>query len=100
MVACRSGSPRSSRSTFQEILNADLEFSRYTADLYQQYRRHLGPVRYWLLRHAQRLVVPLAVQQLLQLTAPSWLRPVLPMCPLLRTTPMAICGSMRRRRPR
>jgi uncharacterized protein (DUF2236 family) len=57
---------------------ADLEYSRFTADLYQQYRRHLGPLRYWLLRQAQRLVVPTSVRDLLGLGAWSWIGPVLP----------------------
>ena len=64
----------------QQHLAADLEYSRFTADLYRQYRHHLGPLRYWLLGHAQRLVVPPTVRQLLDLGAVSWLRPVLPLC--------------------
>jgi uncharacterized protein (DUF2236 family) len=60
-------------------LAADLEFSRYTADLYRQYRKHLGPLRYWLLRHAQRLVAPARVRNLLALGSESWLRPVMPL---------------------
>ena len=63
----------------QQHLAADLEYSRFTTDLYRQYRRHLGPLRYWLLGHAQRLVVPTIVRQLLDLGAASWLRPVLPL---------------------
>ncbi|RYU81875.1 oxygenase MpaB family protein [Hymenobacter persicinus] len=63
----------------EQHLVADLEPSRFTADLYRQYRRHLGPVRYWLLRHAQRLVVPALVRDLLGLGRRSWLRPVLPL---------------------
>ena len=63
----------------QQHLEADLEFSRFTADLYQQYRKHLGPLRYWLLRHGQRLVVPATVRELLHLGGASALRPVLPL---------------------
>ena len=63
----------------QQHLAADLEYSRFTADLYRQYRHHLGPLRYWLLGHAQRLVVPATVRGLLALGAASWLRPVLPL---------------------
>ena len=62
----------------QQHLAADLDNSRFTADLYQQYRKHLGPFRYWLLRHAQRLVVPNIVRELLQLGTTSWVRPILP----------------------
>ncbi|GAA3925935.1 oxygenase MpaB family protein [Hymenobacter algoricola] len=62
----------------QQHLAADLEYSRFTTDLYQQYRRHLGAGRYWLLLHAQRLVAPPLVRELLNLGRASWLRPVLP----------------------
>lgn len=62
----------------QQHLTADLAHSRFTTDLYQQYRKHLGPLRYWLLLHAQRLVVPATVRNLLQLGTTSWLGPVLP----------------------
>jgi hypothetical protein len=62
----------------QQHLAADLEYSRFTADLYQQYRKHLGPFRYWLLGHGQRLVVPDTVRDLLRLGQVSWVRPVLP----------------------
>jgi len=48
-------------------LSQDLQPSAYTADLYCQYRRHLGPWRYWLLRQAQWLVTPPLVRQLLGL---------------------------------
>jgi len=70
----------------QQHLAADLEYSRFTADLYQQYRKHLGPFRYWLLGHAQRLVVPEQVRQLLQLDGASWVRPVLPLYRLTQST--------------
>ena len=62
----------------QQHLAADLEYSRFTADLYRQYRKHLGPFRYWLLRHGQRLVVPATVRDLLHLGTTSWVRPILP----------------------
>lgn len=55
---------------------ANLEHSRFTKDLYHQYRRHLGPVRYWLLLQAQQLVVPAPVRTLLGLSSRSWLQPV------------------------
>ncbi|WP_375419287.1 oxygenase MpaB family protein [uncultured Hymenobacter sp.] len=63
----------------QQHLAADLAYSRFTADLYRQYRRHLGPLRYWLLRQAQRLVVPATAREQLALGPESWLRPVLPL---------------------
>jgi uncharacterized protein (DUF2236 family) len=63
----------------RQHLTADLEHSRFTADLYQQYRKHLGPLRYFLLLHAQRLVVPPTVRELLHLGRLSWLKPILPL---------------------
>ncbi|RTQ51572.1 DUF2236 domain-containing protein [Hymenobacter gummosus] len=50
--------------------------SRYTHDLYRQYRRHLGPLRYGLLRQGQGLVVPERVRGLLGLGRGAVLRPV------------------------
>ncbi|PJJ58739.1 oxygenase MpaB family protein [Hymenobacter chitinivorans] len=58
-------------------LTDHLEYSRFTADLYQQYARHLGPIRYQLLLQAQRVVVPRPVRRLLRLGRLAWLRPVL-----------------------
>jgi len=46
-------------------LEADLQKSTYTIDLYKQYRKHLGPVRYWILKESQLLVVPKRVKELL-----------------------------------
>ncbi len=39
-------------------LSNDLAYSHYSADLYQQYRKHLGPLRYLLLRAGQGQIVP------------------------------------------
>ena len=58
-------------------LARDLAPSRYTADLYRQYRRHLGPLRYGLLRAGQGLVVPPLVRAQLRLGRGAALRPVL-----------------------
>ncbi|GAB3846904.1 hypothetical protein GCM10028822_07570 [Hymenobacter terrigena] len=53
----------------EQHLTQDTAASTYTADLYVQYRRHLGGPRYRLLRLVQGLVVPARVRQLLQLPA-------------------------------
>ena len=50
-----------------EHLQQDLEKTHYTIDLYKQYRKHLGFIRYWLLIEAQKLVVPKHVNKLLHL---------------------------------
>lgn len=70
--------------TFQSwlIMRADhlqnnLLRSAFTKDLYQQYRKHLGPVRYKLLKESQVLVVPPPVKKLLGLKNTSLLTPLL-----------------------
>jgi hypothetical protein len=59
-------------------LQADLQKSHYTIDLYKQYRKHLGAFRYWLLLESQKLVVPNLVKELLDLKKIKWVRPVIP----------------------
>lgn len=58
-------------------LKNDLEKSHYTIDLYKQYRKHLGPIRYKLLIEGQILVVPEKVNNLLGLGKISFLTPIL-----------------------
>ena len=48
-------------------LTRDLAYSRHTALLYKQYRRHLGEWRYQILLQVQALLVPARVRQLLRL---------------------------------
>lgn len=60
-----------------EHLEQDFAYSLLTKNLYQQYRKHLGIVRYGLLREAQILVVPDKVRKLLGLRKFSFLTPVL-----------------------
>jgi hypothetical protein len=61
----------------QEHLLADLAQTHYTIDLYKQYRKHLGWMRFLILKESQKLVVPSHVKQLLQLRGPGWLRGIL-----------------------
>lgn len=58
-------------------LQQDLEKSHYTVDLYKQYKKHLGKIRYRLLIESQKLVVPLHAKQLLKLGKVFWLKPIL-----------------------
>lgn len=51
----------------KQHLEHDIICSDFTADLYQQYRRHLGPIRYFLLKHVQTMLAPVPVKQLLKL---------------------------------
>jgi uncharacterized protein (DUF2236 family) len=61
----------------KEHLENNSEKSAYTIDLYKQYRKHLGPIRYKLLKEAQVLVVPEKVRMLLGLKNTSLLTPLL-----------------------
>lgn len=60
-----------------EHLRDDLISSKFTVDLYQQYRKHLGYIRYQLLKQAQVLVVPKIVNRMLKLGSIQWLSPVI-----------------------
>ncbi|WP_121809835.1 oxygenase MpaB family protein [Mucilaginibacter kameinonensis] len=60
-----------------EHLETDLINSAFTIDLYHQYRKHLGLVRYQILKQAQLLTVPAQVSQQLPLGKTAWLWPVL-----------------------
>lgn len=55
----------------------DLAMSEYTTDLFHQYRKNLGGMRFNLLIEAQKLVVPTAVRKKLGLGGISWLPPLL-----------------------
>ncbi len=68
----------------QEHLEQDLQTSTYTNDLFRQYRKHLGPVRYLLLKEAQILVVPVRVRELLGVRNYSLLHPLLGLYKLSR----------------
>jgi hypothetical protein len=61
----------------QEHLDADLVESKFTKDLYRQYRKHLGAPRYLLLKESQKLVVPPRVNGLLGLGRVYWVKPLL-----------------------
>ncbi len=50
-------------------LDRDLVFSELSGKLYQQYRRHLGPLRYALLLQLQAALVPNNVRQMLSLAS-------------------------------
>ena len=62
----------------REHLQADLQKSHYTIDLYKQYKKHLGGFRYKLLLESQKLVAPKKVKELLDLKSFSWLHFMLP----------------------
>lgn len=59
------------------LLN-DLQKSKYTEDLFKQYKKHLGAMRFKVLIEGQKLVVPARVKELLQFRDFSLLTPVVP----------------------
>ncbi|MCE7040834.1 oxygenase MpaB family protein [Dyadobacter sp. CY312] len=69
----------------QEHLRDNMMASNFTADLYKQYRKHLGPVRYFMLKEVQVMVVPQKVITLLGLRTFSLLTPVLALYKLVRS---------------
>jgi len=60
-----------------EHLQNDLLKGDLTIDLYKQYKKHLGAVRYKLLLQVQALVTPPRVSRLLGIDRLVWLRPVI-----------------------
>jgi hypothetical protein len=61
----------------EEQLSNNLRRSDFTPDLYKQYKKHLGPIRYPVLKQAQVLVVPAEVNKMLALGKTHWLLPLL-----------------------
>jgi hypothetical protein len=68
----------------EQHMENDLQKSPYTIDLYQQYKKHLGIIRYILLIEGQKLVVPKKVKTLLQFGGMSFLQPVVVLYKLFR----------------
>ncbi|MFL5809920.1 MAG: oxygenase MpaB family protein [Flavisolibacter sp.] len=60
-------------------LQANLEKTKYSVDLFKQYKKHLGSARYKILKEAQLLVVPSRVKELLHFGNFSWLAPAVPL---------------------
>jgi ER-bound oxygenase mpaB/B'/Rubber oxygenase, catalytic domain len=65
-------------------LQRDLVYSDYSKDLFLQYKKHLGSGRFYILKEAQKLILPVVCRTLLQFEKPSRLRPLLPLYKLLR----------------
>jgi uncharacterized protein (DUF2236 family) len=61
----------------EEHLIANLAASNFTADLFKQYRKHLGPIRFRILIEAQTLVVPGPVRSMLRFRPVSLLHPLI-----------------------
>lgn len=65
-------------------MKADLVKGEFTTDLFKQYKKHLGTVRYWLLLQVQALIVPVKVKELLRFPGFSAIRLILPVYKLSR----------------
>ncbi|WP_333600606.1 oxygenase MpaB family protein [Flavobacterium sp.] len=65
-------------------LQENLQKSHYTSDLFKQYKKHLGPIRFKVLIESQKLVVPSIVKKLLYFGVFSLLTPVIPMYKISR----------------
>lgn len=69
-------------------LMEDLQKSTYTADLFKQYKKHLGAMRFKVLIEGQKLVVPNRVKELLNFSDFSLLTPVMPVFKISRIMKM------------
>ena len=61
----------------QEHLKENLRHSEFTKDLFSQYRKHLGALRYGILLEGQNLIVPPVVRELLGRRKNSLLKPLI-----------------------
>lgn len=66
-------------------LEQDLSYGPYTKDLYQQYKKHLGVFRYFLLLETQKLITPKRVRNYLGLSEFSTLNLLLPVYKMSKT---------------
>lgn len=69
----------------EEHMIHDLQNSKYTIDLFKQYKKHLGSTRYKILIESQNLVIPERVRQLLGFKKFSLLKPAVPLYKFSRT---------------
>ncbi len=72
------------QATREKHLQEDLINSAFTNDLYLQYKKKLGTLRYWVLIQVQMQLVPERVTKLLQFNGRRWIKPVLSIYKLLR----------------
>ena len=72
----------------EEHMQQDLEKSKYTEDLFKQYKKHLGVMRFRVLTEGQKLVVPNRVKELLDFSDFSLLTPVVPVYKISRLMKM------------
>lgn len=66
----------------------NLQQSAFTTDLFKQYKKHLGAMRFKVLIEGQKLVVPRRVKELLEFSDFSLLTPVVPLYKISRLMKM------------
>jgi hypothetical protein len=66
----------------------DLAKSNFTIDLYNQYKKHLGSYRFFLLKEGQKLVCPAVVKKLIGLNKKSILTSIIPVYKLFKKLKM------------
>ena len=62
---------------YNNHIKNNLVYSSFTSDLFRQYRKHLGIIRYFILIESQKLVVPNRVKDLLRFGQPYVIRRLL-----------------------
>jgi hypothetical protein len=62
----------------------DLEKSEFTVDLFKQYKKHLGSIRYFILIEGEKLIIPERVRKLLGFSKLSLLTFILPLYKISR----------------
>jgi uncharacterized protein (DUF2236 family) len=65
-------------------LKQNLVSSEFTIDLYRQYKKHLGLLRYIILKQVQLQLVPQAIKKMLPIVSVSWSKPLLWLYKILR----------------
>jgi mpaB/rubber oxygenase-like protein len=70
--------------SYAEHLKNDLEKSKFTVDLFKQYKKHLGSFRYSILIESQKLLVTDRVKKLLGFHKFSWMKFIIPFYKLSR----------------
>lgn len=73
------------KNIYEDQITRSLQKSSFTENLFQQYRKHLGGFRYFLLKDIQRLLLSKYVNNLLNLGSPRFAHLLLPVYKLIRT---------------
>jgi hypothetical protein len=69
----------------EEHLQQNLISSEFTIDLYHQYKKHLGIIRYVILKQVQSQLVPSSVKTMLPIDKIAWSVPFIDLYKFLRT---------------